>query len=58
MNTLRNTKDLADDRAMSITFDINTQQEATYDINKDQIGLFFNSAIKYTEESLKIYFME
>lgn len=58
MNTLRNTKDLADDRAMSITFDINTQQEATYDLNKDQIGLFFNSAIKYVEESLKIYFME
>jgi hypothetical protein len=58
LNTLRNTKDISDDRAMLITFDVNTEPEVTYELNKDQVGIFFNSAVKYIEENLKIYFIE
>lgn len=58
LNTLRNMKDVSDDRTMLVTFDVNTQPEVSYDLSKDQIGIFFNSAIKYIEENLNIYFIE
>lgn len=58
LNTLRNMQDVSDDRAMSVTFDVNTQPEVSYDVSKDQIGIFFNSAIKYIEENLNVYFIE
>lgn len=58
LNTFRNMQDVSDDRAMLVAFDVNTQPEVSYDLNKDQIGIFFNSAIKYIEETIEIYFLE
>jgi len=58
LNTLRNVNDPSNDRMMLVTYDINTQPEVSYDLNKDQVGIFFNFTIKYTEEDLKIYFIE
>lgn len=58
LNTLRNQKNPSDDRALLITYDVNTQKENSYDLNRDQIGILFNSAIKYMTDSLKVYLIE
>lgn len=58
LNTLRKVEDPTNDKAVLVTLDVNTQSEIPCDFNKDQIGIFFNSAIKYIEESIGIYFIK
>ena len=58
MNTLRNKKDQSDDRALLIAYDVNTLPEKLFDLNRDQVSIFYNSSIKYISDSLKVYFME
>lgn len=58
LNTLRNTEDPSDDKAASVTFDINTRPDIYYDLNVEQVTMFYKSALSHIEENIKIYFLE
>lgn len=58
IHTMRNKKDQSDDRALLISYDVNTLPERSLDLNRDKVSIFYNSSIKYILDGLKIYFME
>ncbi len=58
VQTLHNEKNPSDDRAMLVTFDVNTIPTGSNDLNKDQVGIFFNAALEYVQSSIKVYFIE